>query len=437
MMRQKTMTILCLICLFGAFSSSAGAGEGTEEQGTLQERFDQLEQDFKDMKSQHQTEMQELKDRMEVREKDDTRKGQPHKSSPVGSYGGIMNPDISVVADVLAQFSDNDTDSNRNKIRVKEVEVALQGYLYPGIRADVIPAIEMEYEDDDVHVEVDLEEAYLTIHQIPYVSEYAPVEIQAGRKYMNFGRLNPIHPHHWAFSDTPLVLANLFGDHPWFDDGVQGSLTISNPWDFFLKTTFGFWNGKQLGHAHGEGEGSEPEHAHGGEEEAHEEAGPVSWNGHVYLSRTVLGIPLCRSADSLLGYSVAWDEGRDTVLHEADLTLTLRFPGTFRNLRWQSGFYTADMGIGDYTRYGGYSFLLTNLTKYWQVGYRYDRSQILDPHDERDEWAASGFLTYFFTHSFYVRGQYRFRNMIDDTGEHNGTIQLVFGLGPHSHRLEN
>jgi hypothetical protein len=280
-------------------------------------------------------------------------------------------------------------------------------------------------------VEVDVEEAYVTFFQIPYISEYVPLQLQGGRKLMNFGILNAIHPHHWPFADTPLMLVNLFGDHAWYDDGIQGSITIPNPLDVFLKTTFGFWNGRKLGHHHHHNGGHDHDHDHG-----HGAAETVGWMGHVFLSRTVLGFPMGSRLAARLGHSIAWDEGFYTVLNEADVTLMLRFPGTFRRIRWQSAFFAADVGAGGYTRYGGYSLLVSDLSKNWQAGARYDQAQVLSPHETAREWAGTGFVTYYFTHSLFLRGQYRYRRTIDREDEHNGYVQLVFGLGPHSHRLD-
>ena len=454
-MKRKTTLTLCLFLLFSTLPATAA--EGDEE---VNKRLNLLEQEIADLKAAYEAEIETLKGRLDTEEAMETRTGARHKAVPVGSYGGIMNPDISLVANVETLFTDDKTNPNRNRIRVKEVEIALQGYLYPGIRADIIPALEMEYNGDDVEVEIDLEEAYVTASQIPYVSDYVPLEIQGGRKFMNFGRLNPVHPHHWAFSDTPLVLANLFGEHNWFDDGVQASVTVSNPWDLYVKTTFGIWNGKSLGHGHGEEEGEEEDaHEHEGEEEeenhegdhdeegeehdhegeagGHGEGETLDWDGHIFLSRTVLGVPFGRSADALVGYSLAWDEGRGTVLHGGDLTVTYRLPGTYRKIRWQNEFFAADIGEGDYTRYGGYSLVQVSLSKYLELGGRYDQSQFLDPDEDDFELAGTGFVTYYFTHALYLRGQYRFRKMADEREEHAGFIQLVFGLGPHSHRLQD
>ncbi len=197
------------------------------------------------------------------------------------------------------------------------------------------------------------------------------------------------------------MLESFLGPHNWYDDGMQGILNIPNPWDLYLKTTFGYWNGRSLGHAHGEE----------GEDHPHDTSGPIEWDGHVYLSRTVLGVPFGRTSDLLLGCSVSWDESGNTSLVGGDLAFTYRFPvpGTYHRLRWQNEFMavnTTEEAV-DYARYGGYSLLLFSLGKHWETGYRYDQTQILDPVIDKDEWASTGFITYFLTHSLYLRGQYR------------------------------
>jgi hypothetical protein len=415
------------LAVFISLASHAALAEGDEKPvqrpgESIEERLDRLQQEVDQLKKDHAAEIKDLKEKLSSQEEMNSRVETPHKSAPVGSYGGIMNPDISAVADVQTLFTDDKDNDNRNRVLVKEVELAFQGYLYPGIRADIIPSLEMEYEGDQVNVNTDLEEAYLTASQVPYLSEYVPLELQAGRKFMSFGRLNPVHPHHWPFADSPLAFQNFFGGHNWSDDGIQGSVTVSNPWDLYIKPTFGIWNGKEL-------EADQPEDA------GHVHGEPVNFDGHVFLSRNVLGIPFSRDADSLLGYSIAWDEGTNTVLHGGDMTFTYRWPGTYYRIRWQNEIYAADVHQDHYTRYGGYSLLVFTPDKYWEMGTRYDCSQILNPDVDRHEWAMSGFLSYYLTHSLYLRGQYRYRDTVDNGGEHSGYIQLVFGLGPHAHRL--
>ena len=426
-MRTRVLLIAFVFFLFLP-PQGLDAAERAEESETIPASLDRLQQELDQLRKEHESEIRELEERLEKQETKRAREGSPHRAQPVGSWG-IMNPSISALADVQALFTNNKENDRRNKIRVKHVEVAFQGVLYPGIRADIIPALEMGYEGDDVKVEIDLEEAYATASPIPFVGEVVPLGLQLGRKFVNFGILNPTHPHQWAFADTPLVLERFLGPHNWYDDGFQGIMSLPNPWDLYMKTTFGIWNGKRLGHTHEEN----------GEDHVHVLDGPVEWDGRVYLSRTVLGVPFGRTSDLLLGCSVSWDESGNTSLVGGDLTLTRRFPGTYRRLRWQNEFMATNTkreGI-DYARYGGYSLLVFSLGRYWETGARYDQSQILDPLINDDEWASTGFITYCLTHSLYFRGQYRYRNTTADEDEHNGYVQMVFGLGPHAHRLEN
>ena len=428
-MRRKSIFILC-VCFVWFPLLALAEEEQIEAEESTEEKIDRLQQELNQLKKEHKAEIKELNEKLAAQEKRSAREGALHRAQPVGSWD-IMNPSISAIADIGALFTNNKVDPNRNKIRVKHVEFVFQGYLYPGIRADVIPALEMEYINDEVNVEIDLEEAYVTLSPIPLVGEFVPLGLQLGRKFMNFGILNPIHPHHWPFADTPLVLESFFGPHNWYDDGLQGILNIPNPWDLYLKTIFGNWNGKKLGHTHGD-EGHEHEVA----DHEHMLGEPIEWDGRIYLSRTVLGIPFGRTSDLRLGASVSWDESGSTSLVGGDLTFTHRFPGTYHRLRWQNEFMAADVCKGDYWRYGGYSLLVFSLGRYWETGYRYDQSQVMNPLVNNDEWASTGFITYFLTHSLYFRGQYRFRRTLQDEDEHNGYIQMVFGLGPHAHRLE-
>jgi len=355
-----------------------------------------------------------------------------HKAAPVGAYGGLMNPDLSVIANVKGFLSDNESNPRHKKVVVEEAEVGLQGFLWPGIRGDIFAALEQHvHEDGDIETEVDLEEAYASFLDLPVNSQ-----LQVGRKLQEFGRLNPLHPHHWAVPDTPLPLLRLFGDHPWFDDGLQVSTLVPNPWDVYVKLQGGVWNGKKL-------EGEHAEQAAGFE-------GPVAWKGHVFTGRTSLDFPLSEHTNVMPGYSFAGDESGETLLHGADFTLIHRWPRSYRKLRWQNELFFGDFAIasegeaGDHAHqhvgkrdadaWGGYSLLELTLDKYWDTGVRFDW---WDGDDLDDEWGTTAFLSYFFTHSMYARPAYRYSRLPGGENEHLGLMQLVFGLGPHAHRLED
>jgi len=341
-----------------------------------------------------------------------------HQAVPISSSGERFIPDISVIANLLANFTDNHADDNRGKVRVKEAELAFQGYVYPGVHADLIAALEQEYDPNGSSTETDLEEASLSFLELP-----CDLQARVGRQLIAFGKLNPLHPHHWPFADRPLVYQNFFGEHNWYDDGVNVNTLIPNPWDLYWKVSAGVFNGRHLGHAH----------AH--ETQTHAE--PIEWQGRVYAGRTSVNVPFARSDDLDLGYSLACDSGRDTLLHAVDLTVTHRWANSYRRLTWQTEYLYTEVDHNSLYRGGLYSMLLLTLDKYWQIGTRYDWSEALEAGQE-EEWALTPFITRFFNESFYARAQYRYRRMLDDHAAENTLfLQLVWGMGPHSHRLED
>ncbi len=366
-----------------------------------------------------------------------------------GGASKLELPEISAIVDIQALSTDAESDPNDNKIRIKEIELGFQGYLNPSVRGDLIISVEQEYlADDTTETELDIEEAHISFLDLP-----GGLQAQVGRKLMGFGRLNPIHPHHWAFSDTPLALNNLFGDHPWLDDGAELSYLIPNPGDLYLKVSVGIWNGKQLGHAHDHGDEDDhdaedhEEHAdeddhddeydheddHEAEEHGHDEV--IDWDGSVFTGRAFADLPLTERLSAQLGYSVAGDEGNN-LLHGADLVVKYQWPKTYRNVKWHSEWFRYDRDEDGASPSGVFSLLQVSLDKYWSVGGRYDWTELLED-EEQDMWAGSGFLTYHLTHTTYVRGQYQYKEHEDGEEENIFMAQMVWGIGPHSHRLSD
>lgn len=383
----------------------------------------------------------------------------------------FIDPKLSATGDFQTLFTDDHCSENRGRPRIKSGEINFSAHLFAHMRGDFTGAFEQEYENDHLNTTVDVEEAFLTLHSMPFGSE-----LQFGRKLMEFGRLNANHPHHWPFADTPLALETFFGHHPWIDDGAQASVLIPNPWDLYAKVTFGFWRGKKLGHGHHHGEGAEHE-AHGHEthehgehethghedhhlhEKAHEHddemshgdecghagethascgshAAPVDWDKWVKTGRFSLDIPFGRNSHLLLGHSVAWDANGDSRLFGADCTYKHRWPNTYRKFTWQNEFIYGDIRERSEERAGAYSLASLTLDKHWEVGTRGDWVERMES-SLHDELAGSFFLSYYLTHSIRVTTQYRLRRMSCGEKENALYLQLVCGFGPHAHRLED
>ena len=352
-----------------------------------------------------------------------------HHAAPVGSYGGIMNPDVSAVVNTNLLFSDNRDNELKDKVMMKEAELAFQSYLYPGVYGNFIYSIHMHDNEWKAHPE----EAYVSFLDLPL-----GFQLTVGRKLIGIGKLNAIHTHHWSFASSPLVIENFFG-HPWFDDGLTLDWLVPNPWDIYFKVAAGVQNG------------TVPHH----EEEADTTTGcamrNMVWHGKAYTLRANLDIPFGALSNAVIGYSAAMDEGYlgcQTTLQAVDLTVTYRRPVSYKKVKWQSEvFFSSVKDNNQYSPYGLYSMLKLTLSKYWELGVRYDMSEFfhnlkgecdLDCRYGRlKEYGGSAFMSYYFTHSMYLRGEYRYLVNREDKKENQFIMQLVWGLGPHAHRLED
>ncbi len=64
-----------------------------------------------------------------------------------GTKGSFMNPDVSIVADTFYHFSDSKFgvgEFGDEDMHFREVELALQGYIYPGVRAEFFPPLRLQ-----------------------------------------------------------------------------------------------------------------------------------------------------------------------------------------------------------------------------------------------------------------------------------------------------
>lgn len=122
-----------------------------------------------------------------------------------------VNPDISVIGDIRAFTTNDPSDPKEGKpqLDLAGVELALQGYLNPFVRADVY----IGYHDGGFEVE----EAYATVLRgLP-----GGLQLRAGKYRVDFGKLNLLHPHAYSFLDTPLLHQAYLGAEGLADVGVN------------------------------------------------------------------------------------------------------------------------------------------------------------------------------------------------------------------------
>ena len=323
-------------------------------------------------------------------------------------------PDVSLVGDMCGKLSDDTNDNDRNKIFIREIEFALQGYLYPEMRADAI----MAFHRHGDHVEAEICEGYVSFFNI-----LGGFNLIAGKRHIDFGKVNKPHQHHVPYVDRALVLTQFFGEHEFAGEGA--SLDFLLPLPFYLQIAIGAW---QAGH----------EHAH---DEDHAEAGDqFSLADNMITSRMWASFALGDHAElevggsGLAGHGPHHEDQKDDVLVlGTDLTLKM-WPSTYQRLLLQAEILRLQRELPDerLERWGCYAFCGYRFSKYWDAGLRYDWAQNALPDEDLQQKLVL-VATNSLTETTKVRLQYGF---MVESHTNEALLQLIFGIGPHSHPLE-
>lgn len=161
---------------------------------------------------------------------------------------------------------------------------------------------------------------------------------------------------------------------------------------------------------------------------------------NVYSSRAWASFPLGGLSELEIGGSGAFakgpqhDEQKDEVI-VLGIDLTYKnWPSTYQRLLLQGEalYLMRDLSDDQIRRWGFYGFAGYRFTKYWDAGFRYDWADNALPEKEQTQ-KISACVANHLTETTMVRFQYGYRL---DAQSHEAIIQLIFGIGPHSHPLE-
>jgi hypothetical protein len=137
------------------------------------------------------------------------------------SYGGVTNPDISAIGQVIGKYTDDSASLFPKKptLELGEVELNLDAALNPYLNGAFVLSLGTK--------SIEIEEAYASvIRGLPL-----NLGLKAGKYRLGFGRLNPSHPHAYPFISTPRVMdpgiAKLLpGEESFNDVAVQASTLV-------------------------------------------------------------------------------------------------------------------------------------------------------------------------------------------------------------------
>jgi len=147
---------------------------------------------------------------------------------------GVVNPNISVIGQPFARWSDEPGDPTRKRVTLDpgETEFFFDDYLNPYARGTFAVSLA---EDG-----VALEEGYFTLLRgLP-----AGLSIKGGKYRAGFGKLNPLHPHAYPFVERFRVLATyLPGEESLNETGMQVSKLFALPGDLSLTASVDWLQG--------------------------------------------------------------------------------------------------------------------------------------------------------------------------------------------------
>lgn len=346
-------------------------------------------------------------------------------------------PNISLIGNFLGEQS-----HEKGSFNVKEIEFAFQHYLYPSVKADVFASLHKE--SNETHLE--LEEGFLTFFDVPSLvapNFSSPVSFGAivGKKLLPVGKENALHPEQLPFVDRALSNQYFFAS----EHGLAGEGVILNT---LLPTPF--YASLELGYA---GLPHEPE----AESEHTLEPGSIdslTHLRHAYFTKLSTSFKPASSMEletglSYLGSQVGISEtheGEDTAhthrfntsTYVLDMTLSFSSLGVDK-YKLRSELYHNSYNKTSST--GGFVYGVYRPSKQAEFGLRYAFIGSLNSSGAHDDalfgtalhpsvWSIIS--SYNLTETSKIRLQYSFGNRHLDSAVF---VQLIFGMGPHSHVL--
>jgi hypothetical protein len=338
------------------------------------------------------------------------------------------NPDISVIPRFRVESNDAAGSLSTPDLRLEEFEIAVQSYLNPYSRADIFLTKSGVGEEP-----IEIEEAYATfLRGLPL-----DLNVRVGKYLAEFGKLNALHPHAWAFLSKPLVLERFLGTEGINDLAVGTSLMIPLSNEIYSRISIDLLRGKTIGTVDpltGTSSGGI------GLADTLHRSVPYALSG-----RYMVFVPLGDVSDLELGISGM------TGVHDPYHDLSFHYGALDAKYKWKPDMYTALTIQGealinmrtvaavpyfkDITTSGFYLSADYQFSKIYSVGGRVDWSQSPYSVDDRAKGFAlfAGFAPVEETTAFRLEYQ---QQSLEGPGSNSTAIntivlQFMFSMGPH------
>lgn len=333
----------------------------------------------------------------------------------------LSNPDLSAIGDmrVIARTSEtaDSLGAEQLEFSFEELELAINAYLNPYMRADVFIGIH------GLGPEVEIEEAFLTVLRGLPLS----LQLSAGAYLLDFGRLNSQHPHQWGWLERPLMQQTMFGEEGVRAVGVRAT-TLHAVGETAVTLSGSAFNGDALaGHEHAAGE------------EAEEAAPKIMGSGRLSAFRQLSDTVSFEVGGSYLGG--VYDPVENLKASIAGLDAKLRWrPDAYRSFVWIAEAMTSDRDVEDeesgeisaVDAMGAFTSAELQWRRRWSAGAFFDWSE--DASIPGAETTAAGGFFAFSPAEETARFSLVYRHQTSDLYAYDDdslTLQFLWSLGPH------
>ena len=326
----------------------------------------------------------------------------------VPAAAGVVNPDISVIGQVLYKYHDDRSAGGAHKptLDLGETELVFESYLNPYARGTFVFTVGEEG--------LGTEEAYIdVIKGLP-----DGLALRGGKYRLGFGKLNPVHPHVYSFIEAPRVMAAMLPGEDGFDEvGTRASYYLPVSWASELSADVL------------KGASFHPD-------ETAPAAGWLShWNNSLMLGDAT---PLDIGVSATQGTNnVQW--GTKTTVYGADLKTKVPLSG-LTNLTLQGEYFYNNSGVvvdtttGDTShmgRQGFYAFADLRFKQRWNAGVIYDQYNPTGSKNLTNR-AVKGFAGYsLLEETTLLRLTYERFKPENSPAVHTVMFQVLFSMGPH------
>jgi len=360
------------------------------------------------------------------------------------AYGQTTtNPDISAIGDFRIFSHDDEsraTEVEELNIADPELELNVGGYLNPYARADAVVGWHGEHS-------AEIEELYATVERGLPLS----AGLRVGKYLLEFGRLNPVHPHAYSFIKRPLPHEAFFGEEGLVDVAVRPSFLLPTG-DAYTEVMAGLLKGDIFsGHAH---EHEEHEHEEG-EGEAHE-VEEEHQKSLGFFGRVTSSLAVSEASELSLGVSTV-NAVHEMHEHEDEPVKELRTwliggdvkykyrpnRNTALQIEAEGIVRTSEQaeGMDDLTSYGAYGYIDYLFRQQYNIGGIFEYTKLEEMHEHEgedhevhktDTWRAGLFIGWApIEETSLVRLAGHWTEPDEGDGFWELTMQLVVSLGPH------